>query len=228
MSLITLFVAILPGVLICYYINHLDKYEKEPKGLLVKSFIWGMMSAFPALVGQLFFKALHLEGGLGYELLFAFAIVGVTEECCKFFFLRYLAYPKEDFNEPTDGIVYAVMIGMGFATLENVLYSLSDGFGTAIARGLTAVPAHGAFAVLMGAYVGLSKFNPDKRVQFQLTGLILAILFHGAYDFFLLEKDYGNFTVLSIFILFTAVLIARQLIRRNDDLSPFKPKDNHV
>ena len=56
-----------------------------------------------------------------------------------------------------DGIVYAVMIGMGFATLENIIYASRFGLETTLFRAFTAVPAHGVFAAIMGYYIGVGK-----------------------------------------------------------------------
>ena len=60
------------------------------------------------------------------------------------------AYPKKDFNEPFDGIVYSVMVSMGFATTENILYAMKGGLEVALLRMVMSVPAHATFAVLMG------------------------------------------------------------------------------
>jgi RsiW-degrading membrane proteinase PrsW (M82 family) len=116
------------------------------------------------------------------------------------------------------------MIGMGFATLENIFYVFSgdNGLVTAIGRGLTAVPAHGAFAVLMGAYVGLAKFVPEKRNYYMFHGIAMAVFFHGLYDFFLLQKSFEGLGVLSLLTLTIGISLSRRLIKAKQDLSPFK------
>ncbi len=111
---------------------------------------------------------------------------------------------------------------MGFATLENVGYSLQSGLATAAGRALTAVPAHAAFAVLMGAFVGASKFDPNRRSLLQWTGLLLAVGFHGAYDFCLLQEKYQGLLFMVVPILMLAVFISRRLIRNAVAASPFK------
>jgi len=82
-----------------------------------------------------------------------------------------------------------VMVGMGFATIENVSYVMTNGLGTAFLRMFLSVPAHAAFAVLMGYQLGLAKFHPDRKWVYLLRGLALAICFHGAFDFFLFLQD---------------------------------------
>ncbi|MCK6618664.1 MAG: PrsW family glutamic-type intramembrane protease, partial [Cyclobacteriaceae bacterium] len=83
----------------------------------------------------------------------AFAVVAFLEELSKFVFIRGILYHNKNFNEPLDGIVYAVMVGMGFATAENMIYVWHGGGGTAIMRMFSAIPAHALFAILMGYWL---------------------------------------------------------------------------
>jgi protease PrsW len=223
MAILTI-LAVLPGLAISFWIYFKDRYEKEPHGLLLLAFLWGCASTVPAILGQMYFRGLDKAEDLWSIALLSFGVIALTEELSKFIFLRFFAYPKRDFNEPMDGIVYGVMIGMGFATLENFLYvfnSTDDGFAVAVGRALTAVPAHGAFAVLMGAYVGLAKFVPERRNQYLLYGLGLAIFFHGLYDFFLLQQSYAGLGVMSLVALVYSIILSKRLIKNHQDLSPF-------
>lgn len=221
-------IAVVPGLGISYWIYHQDKYEKEPYLILLACFLWGFISTIPAVLGQMYFRDTEDPHSLLTTFLFSFFVIALTEELSKFFFLRLYAYPKDAFNEPMDGIVYAVMVGMGFATLENILYTFGEngGIATAIGRAFTAVPAHGAFAVMMGAYVGLAKFFPEKRDQYMLTSIALPVFFHGLYDFFLLQKSYEGMAILSIISLSFAITLSRKLIRINQENSPFKVNQN--
>ena len=51
----------------------------------------------------------------------AFFIVAFIEEFSKYVIVRYYNQPKKGFNEPFDGIIYAVMVSMGFAAVENIM-----------------------------------------------------------------------------------------------------------
>ena len=223
-------IAVVPGLAISYWIYHQDKYEKEPYLILFACFIWGGISTIPAVLGQMYFRDTEDPHSLLTTFLFSFFVIALTEELSKFLFLRLYAYPKDAFNEPMDGIVYAVMVGMGFATLENLLYTFGEtgGITTAIGRAFTAVPAHGVFAVMMGAYVGLAKFIPEKRDQYMLTSIALPVFFHGLYDFFLLQKSYEGMAILSILALSFAITLSRKLIHINQEISPFKNNQNIV
>ena len=226
MNNIFLFVlAIIPGIVISIWIYRQDRYQPEPVSLVIRAFICGCLSTVPAVIGQEFFQDLQNSQSLSDTALFSFGIIGVTEELSKFFMLRCFLYNEKDFDEPIDGIVYAVVIGMGFATLENVMYIFNvdelsgNALLTALGRGLTAVPAHATFGVLMGAYVGLAKFKPEKREFYMLIGVLLAIFFHGLYDIFLIQQVYEGMTVLSIIALIWGIRIALRLIKMEQEIS---------
>jgi RsiW-degrading membrane proteinase PrsW (M82 family) len=112
-------------------------------------------------------------------------VVALSEEGSKFLVLRFYAYPKKIFREPFDGVIFGVMIGMGFATVENIEYVRQFGLETGVSRFFLAIPAHASFAVLMGYPVGRAKFAPSGKVALLLKGLGMAVLFHGSFDFFL-------------------------------------------
>ena len=188
--MILLALALAPGLAIIFYFYIKDQYDREPIKLLFFSFLLGALSTIPAVFLELYLKdRLYNNGSVVYYLIFAFLIVSLNEEFCKYVVLRYYAYGKKAFNEPLDGIVYSIMISMGFATLENVLYVYEFGFTTAIVRMLLSVPAHAAFAVLMGYHVGLAKMDPVNSFRHLIKGLILAVFFHGAFDFFLFLQE---------------------------------------
>ncbi len=185
--------AIAPGIAISLFIYSRDRYEREPKRLLILSFVLGMLSTIPPLAVQLLAGDISSESSFHSLLSYAFYsyfIIAFTEEGSKFLVLRIFAYPKKAFNEPFDGIVYAVMIGMGFATVENIEYVERFGFQTGIVRFFLSVPAHASFAVLTGYYAGLAKANPERSSSLLWKGLIIAVLFHGSFDFFVfLQKN---------------------------------------
>jgi RsiW-degrading membrane proteinase PrsW (M82 family) len=224
--------AIAPGAAITLYIYSRDKYDREPLMPLLISFLLGMVATAPAIYIQTSLKPLLYlyspNATLWYYFLLAFIVVAASEEGCKYIMLRFYAYRNKAFNEPFDGIIYSVMIGMGFATLENIGYVLNYGFKTGIIRMFLSVPSHGAFAVLMGYHVGLGKFDQPRSIQHIVKGLLLAIFFHGAYDFFLLlqnsreVKQYvSNGLLLSgaIVAWYIAIRMSVRSIRLHEELS---------
>jgi protease PrsW len=196
MLLLTL--ALAPGIAIVLFIYSRDNYDREPIKALLKSFLLGVLSILPAMVIQLIATAILkkyvAENTILYSGTFAFLVVGISEEYCKYFMVKRFAYTKPYFNEPFDGIIYSVMVAMGFATLENILYVYEHGIGTAIVRMFLSVPAHAAFGVIMGYHIGLAKFKPLEKTMHLIKGVVLAALLHGAFDFFLFLQTNKNVT----------------------------------
>ncbi|MEJ7740608.1 MAG: PrsW family glutamic-type intramembrane protease [Chitinophagaceae bacterium] len=230
--MLLLALALAPGLAIVFYIIAKDKYNKEPFKNLLYSFLLGVLSTLPAIVLQMLFKGrleTYFEGSsVIYYAFFAFGAVGLSEEFSKYLMLRYYAYRQKAFDEPLDGIIYGVIVSMGFATLENISYVMTFGYGTAIARMFLSVPTHACFGVIMGYYIGLAKFDKRRSYSLMQTGLLLAVLFHGAYDFFLFLQQNESVTKIfstgllsfcSILTLYIAVRLSFRAIRLHEELS---------
>ncbi|EGV43918.1 PrsW family intramembrane metalloprotease [Bizionia argentinensis JUB59] len=217
-------VAIAPVCIIIIYIYLKDKYEKEPKLLLLYSFLFGAFASviLTTLIYIIFDYFLILDhASVLQQFIKAFLVVGFTEEFSKYIIVRYYAQPKDAFNEPFDGIVYAVMVSMGFAATENIIYVLEGGYEVAVLRAFTAVPAHATFAILMGFYMGKAKFSKNRRLL-NLTGLLLATIFHGAYDFFLFIDFIPGVWVGAFVSLIIGLVLSRNAIKRHQKNSHFK------
>ena len=109
--------AVAPGIAISIFIYLKDKYNKEPFGLLVWAFVLGMISTIPAALVQMVFTApvqLLLGKGVVYTAVFAFLVVALSEEGSKFLLMRIFIFNRKAFDDPFDGIIYCVMVGMGF------------------------------------------------------------------------------------------------------------------
>jgi protease PrsW len=220
-------IALAPGFAIMLYIYLKDKHEREPLSLLFLSFVFGILSTFVTL-GITFplekFLALKDDDML-HQFYDAFFKVALIEEFSKFFFVRFILYPNKNFNEPFDGIVYAVMVSMGFATFENLFYVYSYGFETGILRMFTAVPAHATFGVIMGYFLGIGKFRKHNRFYFSVFALLGATFFHGAYDYFWFIADAtGVWTGIwmgAIISLVVGLILSRKAISLHQQASPF-------
>lgn len=217
--------AVLPGLAISYAIFRVDKYDREPFAPLALCFAAGAALIAPAIwVEGLVFRAAGdpADYDLGEVLLLSFGALALNEELFKFTGLLVLAFPRRFFNEPLDGIVYAVLLAMGFATLENVLYADRFGLPTVLLRAFTAVPAHLAFAIVQGYFFGLAKFDPARRTRLLLRGLLLATLLHGAYDFLILQQWLDWLFVLATLALYLGLFFCGKLVREHLENSPFR------
>ncbi|MFM2190920.1 MAG: Protease PrsW [Bacteroidota bacterium] len=218
-----------PGLAICIYIYWKDKFDPEPKSLLIKSFFLGICSvAMTLLISFLVLPFLGFDENsenLVWSLVSCVLSIGLVEEFSKYFFVRYFAYKKPAFNEPFDGITYCVIVSMGFATLENFMYVFNNenGFQVAIMRMFLSVPAHAVFGVIMGYHLGLQKHYNKKFAG--LYGLMLASVLHGLFDFFLLNAHYPGMILGAFGSFFFGVRYSLRAIRMHSEDSPFNGKN---
>lgn len=226
--MIILISALVPVALIIIYIYIKDKYEKESKrDLAIAFFLGAFLSIIVTLILSMFTQIilpLPDDYSIFQQFIKAFFVVALIEEFSKYIFVRFYSQPKKYFNEPFDGIVYAVMVSMGFAAIENIAYVSQGGMGTAIVRAFTAVPAHATFAVLMGYFMGLAKFAPSKKQKrkLNLIGLALAVLFHGAYDFFFFIGFIPGISIGAFVSLTIGIILSNKAIKRHQENSKFK------
>ena len=227
MNPILLILAVVPGLLICYLIYRADRYEREPKLLMLASFIFGCLITYPTMKVEAIADTLGWEQSTNFFKLFFFSVVfvGLVEEFFKFFCLIALPYFRKSFNEPLDGIVYAVFIAMGFATVENLIYASSYDIQTIALRGLTAVPAHASFAVVMGYFVGLAKLDEKQRIKYFFLALVIPALIHGLYDFFILQTYYDWLISFASLVLIVSLYFAYKLTLKHLKTSTLKSEE---
>lgn len=214
--------ALAPGFAISLFVYLKDRYNREPWRALLFSFLLGMISIVPAIALEMT-SGITVEGFAGQSVqrvaLEAFGVVALSEEGCKLAMVLLYAFRSRHFDDPFDGIVYAVMVSMGFATLENIGYVMNGGYATAILRMFLSVPAHACFGVLMGYYLGLAKFDAGRRPLHLLRSLAWPVLFHGAFDFFLF-LGYPLLQIAGALASFVIALrLSRKAIRQHQALS---------
>ena len=220
-----LLLAVAPVFAILLYIYVQDKYEKEPRGLLIRSFLLGaIVSIMIVFILYLFtghFIPITDKFSIWQQFIQAFIVVALSEEFSKYVIVKYYAQSKKAFNEPYDGIIYAVMVSMGFACTENIMYVLEGGYQTALVRAFTAVPAHATFGILMGFFMGKAKFSKNRFIL-NLIGLVLAVVFHGAYDFFLFINFIPGISIGAFISLAVGIVLSRKAIKLHQENSNFK------
>lgn len=230
MSPLILILATLPGLLVCWAVYRADKYEREPIWSLVLCFVLGALVTLPAILLEK--RIIPLIGEIEQDpiltFLMAFGAIAPVEEIIKWLALIFGAFIWRFFNEPFDGIVYSVMISMGFASVENFYYIDIYGQETALLRAFTAVPAHLVFAIAIGYYAGLAKFNPADRIHLLLRGLLVGILLHGTYDFLVLQNWTKWLSSLGALSIYLCLYYFGALFREHLQNSPFRPESEAV
>lgn len=186
--------ALLPPLILLAVVYRMDRLEKEPARLLWSLFFRGLLGMFPILLLELVadqFIDFFPWDSMTYLFLAYFVVPGFIEEGVKNRVLRKRTWYDPNFNYRFDGIVYGVFVSLGFAGVENVLYVLNAGFGTAVVRAIFSIPGHAMFGVVMGFYLSRAKWAEKygqrhrMRAALRRSFFVPAVL-HGLYDFLLM------------------------------------------
>jgi len=197
--------SVVPAGLLALYIYVTDVTTREPATLIAATFILAILFAGFAAVLNSTFSALQGATIVGTVLYF-YLIVAPGEEVVKLLAVRLYAFRDDRFDSVVDGAVYGAVAGLGFATIENVLYITQTLQGTgavmttvaadflaqfseAVEAGgqITAVrslagPGHVIYSAFAGYYLGLAKFNPEDAGPIVLKGLLIATAIHATYN----------------------------------------------
>ena len=188
----------------------IDRYEAEPLWMLATAFIWGAaVAVFVAFIvntinGEIVAvatKSKQIGDNFG-----AVISAPIVEESSKAFILLVLfLWKKDEFDDIVDGIVYAGMVGLGFAMTENILYygrSVQHGVDlewcrqmgltpqtcsltlTIFVRGVLGPFSHPLFTSMTGIGLGWSRQsnNGFVKVTAPVFGFMLAILLHATWN----------------------------------------------
>jgi RsiW-degrading membrane proteinase PrsW (M82 family) len=171
----------------------LDRWEPEPPRLLVLAFLWGASVAVViSTILQLTIEAAINPGQP--ETVSPWSVVlgaPLTEEAAKglFLLLMMTGRRRNELNSLTDCLVYAGLVGAGFAWLEDILYigggaSVSESLATAALRLIMAPFAHSLFTTMtgIGVYFALQQRNALAKALYILLGYAGAVIMHGLWN----------------------------------------------
>jgi RsiW-degrading membrane proteinase PrsW (M82 family) len=180
-----LLLASAPAPLYVALILWIDRFEAEPPGLLGLAFFLGATIA--AFVAAAINTAISSRAADPWGVVVSGAVV---EELAKgAALLGLLAWRRDECDGPIDGVVYAGMVGLGFATVENVqYYGLAAATGVApgglfVLRGVLAPFAHPLFTAATGAAFGLALHSRRAgRWLLPAVGVTLASGLHALWN----------------------------------------------
>ncbi len=170
----------------------LDRYEPEPTRLLIVAFAWGaLVATAAALVVQALDQVLNSSS----EQFSAIVMAPVTEEAAKgLFVLLMLWLRRHVIDGLVDALVYAGLVGVGFAFTENILYfagaytggpdfgpgGIASATALFVVRGVFSPFAHPLFtsATALGVAVALTTRNGVLRVAAPVGGYLAAVVMH--------------------------------------------------
>jgi len=225
-SFIGLVLAVIPFVVIWFVVRYIDRWEPEPRRLLIFAVAWGAVASVAIALGVDLVVS-YVTGGLT-DAVSAVVQAPVVEEIAKGLgILLLFVFARRFFDGPVDGIVYGALIGAGFALTENVQYFaisyLEGGAGevatTFFLRAVLSPFAHVMFTSLTGFALGLAarrSLGAGAAMGYAIPGLIAAIVLHalwnGSATFFNFFEVYATLQV----PLFMAFIVGILLLRREE------------
>ena len=208
----------------------IDRYEPEPRTLLVRAFLWG---AGPALLLALIVNSVGIEiidasfgSGVG-EIYGGSISAPIVEEGAKAAaLLGVYRWRRSELDGVLDGIVYAAMVGLGFSTVENVLYYGEElvggevGVGVVfVMRGIASPFAHPVFTAMtgIGLAIAATTVHGVRRKLAPVAGFTAAVLLHSAWNTAAIDGTAFVLTFAGVmFPVFVALIVVAVVARRRD------------
>jgi len=198
--------ATLPGLFWFWWYVRQDRANPEPRRYLWRVFLLGALATIPALFLEFTVSLFvpYTAQVLNPVTIFgALLVVAPIEELAKFAVVYFGVYKSRVFDERLDGVIYAVVAALGFATVENVLVVINSGASILPLRLVTATLLHALAAGIAGYFIGLAKFAGDRRKSRRLVvqGVAIAIVLHGLYDFIAISDSDVKLVLLLVLML---------------------------
>lgn len=210
--------ALVPVPLIAIGLLALDRYEPEPRKLLLFTFLWGATAAtFIALIvntGVLIaLRATVSEEAADF--LTSSVCAPLVEESAKGVVLLILIrMRRRELDGPIDGVVYGGLVGLGFAMTENVLYysaaamhgGTEELVGTFIIRGVLSPLLHPLFTAATGIGLGYSAISRSKgaRLLLPISGLLVGVGLHATWN---AAASTGYIVPVYFFVMLPAIVV---------------------
>ncbi|MFO0679121.1 MAG: PrsW family intramembrane metalloprotease [Polyangiaceae bacterium] len=172
-----------------------DRFDPEPWTTLLATYVWGAFAACgisAAVTSAVSLAAGRLGGPVAADFFGSVVCAPAIEELTKgaavfgvFFFV------KREFDGIVDGIIYGTFVGLGFATLENVVYyarAIGSGdaalAGTFVLRGVLAPWGHPFYTAMIGIGFGFARedHTMSRRKWAPVVGYALAVLLHAGWN----------------------------------------------
>ncbi|MBE0637898.1 MAG: PrsW family intramembrane metalloprotease [Bacteroidales bacterium] len=190
--------------------------EKKVLNLFTSAYFFGLLTAIPMMLALYFvyeYWLVHVQS-LRRILFFSFALIGFLSEFSKFLLLRFFYLPKESFTKPFDGVLFSVMIAMGYSTTANAYFLYDWKYSDDLQIVLYTLPAANLFiGIILGFFTGMAKFRTNYFDS--LTGLTASFFFYGFYSFCLISQDYLLLGLLGGGIVIISMLLAVKSLNTN-------------
>jgi len=191
---------ILPSLAwLAYYLR--KDLHPESKRMIFKVFLFGVAVTLPVFFVQIGLKILLDRmgaGGIVYSLIYWFLIIALSEEFFKYLVVKAGVLSSREFDEPVDAMIYMVVIALGFAAIENILYLFPPidqmntiSFGVLVNRTVVisfvrfigSTFLHTLCSATIGYFLALSICEAKKKKILLILGIFISVALHGLYNF---------------------------------------------
>ena len=210
----------IPTLFWIWYFRYHDREHPEPWGAVEKTFLFSFLAAGIAIGSErLILPTIGLDlksNGLFFVSL-GFLFYGLLEEITKFSVLRFYAYHLKAFDEPIDGVIYGITVGLGFATCENILIIAQNGLDVAFSRFATATLLHALLAGVVGYFLSLKKFGFSNDSWIGVKALVVVGFLHAGYNYYSIFGKYSAYGMvlfnLAVFVVLLVMVSRMRKIR---------------
>ncbi len=192
----------------------------EPKYLITKTFLMGIVMAPLAVAAQWWFREAILYFQPDYTIqnsIWFFLWAAAIEEIVKFLVIQFVVLRNPEFDEPTDAMIYMISAALGFAAIENILVlfqAIPNGADAAIQiwllRFIGATLLHAVASATVGYFLALAWFYSHHCKKLITLGIVIATFIHLIFNI-LISSNNGSpegFIYSTIFLIFTAIIIS--------------------
>lgn len=182
---------VLPALVWVWFWNREDRKHPEPLQLIIAAFLIGMVAVVVAVPLEKIAASILA----GTAIVVAWAAI---EEIVKLVLAYVTVLRHKANNEPIDPLIYTITVALGFAALENTLFLVNpiatsgamESILTGNFRFLGATLLHVLSSSMVGLMLGLAFYKSRRtKILYGCIGLVLAIILHGSFNFFILNTQ---------------------------------------
>jgi len=214
-----------PGLLWLWLFYRQDRYEPEPVRKILMIFLTGLMLVIPAGLLEQIWRGQMVNSIRNADwvrfLGLAFLVIALIEEGFKSIALIWMTGKSHELNEPVDGAIYGITLGLGFASLENFLWASIFGFGVALLRAVVTTLAHASFTGWTGYFISKYKLESNHEGIILWMGFLMAWIAHGIYDFLLFLRNPLS-SLLAVLLIAALLVRLYQVMQSQVEQSQFK------
>jgi RsiW-degrading membrane proteinase PrsW (M82 family) len=208
---LAILLGIVPSIVwLLFWLREDSDGRKEPTGLVIFTFIAGMLAVVCVLPVERIIASLTTNNTT------LITLWATSEEIFKYVAFALIMSKSEYLDEPVDYPIYLITAALGFAALENTMYlihPLSVGSGsvsllTGHLRFLGSTLLHSVASGIIGISIGLSFFKSEgARTRYTFIGIISAIALHSIFNFFIIQNSGKNFLQIFGFLWVVTIII---------------------